>query len=130
MKLTLGEKIKELRKRDLRTQDELAYALGITPPAFYIEKGHSIYNFVSRYTYYVLGFGSLEHVTPEMVESDWSAYFFDVNRPENNLTPPNGKVKGGGFCLWCDVPSAETEDETLENLTPLIKLCDEKLLGK
>jgi len=33
MKLTLGEKIKELRKRDLRTQDELAYALGITPQA-------------------------------------------------------------------------------------------------
>ncbi|MBQ9975144.1 MAG: helix-turn-helix transcriptional regulator [Clostridia bacterium] len=33
MKLTLGEKIKELRKRDSRTQDELAYALGITPQA-------------------------------------------------------------------------------------------------
>ena len=33
MKLTLGEKIKELRKRDGRKQEDLANALGITNQA-------------------------------------------------------------------------------------------------
>ncbi len=33
MKITIGTKIRELRRRDSRTQDELATALGVTAQA-------------------------------------------------------------------------------------------------
>ena len=103
---------------------------GKNPPAFYMEKGHSIYNFIFQYTYYVLGFGSYKGATPEMIESEWNAYVFDPQRPENNPTAPNEKVKGGGYCLWSDTPAAETEEEILENLKPYLHACAKALLGK
>ena len=103
---------------------------GKNPPAFYMEKGHSIYNFIFQYTYYVLGFGSYKCATPEMIESEWNAYVFDPQRPENNPTAPNEKVKGGGYCLWSDTPAAETEEEILENLKPYLHACAKALLGK
>ena len=95
-----------------------------------MEKGHSIYNFIFQYTYYVLGFGSYKGATPEMIESEWNAYVFDPQRPENNPTAPNEKVKGGGYCLWSDTPAAETEEEILENLKPYLHACAKALLGK
>jgi len=103
---------------------------GKNPPSVYLEKGHSIYNFLSRYTYYVVGVGLLEGTTIEKIERDWDAYTFDINNPQNKLAAPNEKIKGGGFCLWSDCPAGETEEEVFEHLTPLIKLCGEKLLGK
>ncbi len=102
---------------------------GKNPPSVYLEKGHSIYNFISRYTYYVVGVGLLEGTTIE-IERDWDAYTFDIKDPQNKLPSPNEKIKGGGFCLWSDCPGGETEDELFEHLTPLIKLCAKKLLGK
>ena len=65
-----------------------------------------------------------------MIESEWNAYVFDPQRPENNPTAPNEKVKGGGYCLWSDTPAAETEEEILENLKPYLHACAKALLGK
>lgn len=96
---------------------------GKNPPSLYMEKGHSIYNFSAKYTYYVLGFAFRSGTTPEDIESEWSAYTFDPNNDDFNVTPPNDKVKGGGFCLWSDTPNAETEDEILEHLKPYLKAC-------
>lgn len=98
--------------------------------AFYMEKGHNVYNFIYLYTYYVLGFGSYKKKTPEMIESEWNAYAFDPDKPENNPAYPNEKVKGGGYCLWSDTPAAETEDEVLEHLRPFLKACSKALLGE
>ncbi len=95
----------------------------------YLERGHKVYNFISQYTYYVLGFGSKYGTTPEILERDWSAYFFDPEKPENDPTAPDPRILGGGYCLWSDSPAAETEDEILEHLKPYIKACGRKLLG-
>ena len=96
---------------------------------FYLDQGHNIYNFISYYNYYTLGFGSKDNVTPQMLEAEWNAYVFDPKLPENNPSAPDSRVKGGGFCLWCDTPAAETEDEILEHIKPYITACGKKLLG-
>lgn len=93
----------------------------------YLNRGHKVYNFTSYYTYYVLGFGSKNGVTPEMLEAEWNAYVFDHKTPENNPPAPDPRVLGGGFCLWCDTPAAETEDEVMEHITPYIRVCGRKM---
>lgn len=95
----------------------------------YLDRGHKVYNFISKYTYYVLGFGSKYGTTPDILERDWSAYFFDPENAENNPTAPDPRVLGGGYCLWSDTPAAETEDEILEHLKPFIRACGRKLIG-
>lgn len=103
---------------------------------FYIDKGHSLYNFTRLYTYYTLyPDRAPSYATPEAIMSEWNPYLFAPNNsscqtddsnsyifppfnPENKLDAPNDKVKGAGFCLWCDTPNAETEDELLEHLRP------------
>ncbi len=93
----------------------------------YLDRGHKVYNFISQYVYYVLGFGSKYGTTPEILENEWSAYFFDPNDPENNPSAPDPRILGGGYCLWSDSPASETEDELLENLKPYIYACGKKM---
>ena len=94
----------------------------------YLDRGHKVYNFISPYVYYVVGFGGAKYgTTPEILERDWSAYFFDPENPKNNLTAPDDRVLGGGYCLWSDSPASESEDELLENLKPYIHACGKKL---
>ena len=94
----------------------------------YLDRGHKVYNFISPYVYYVVGFGGAKYgTTPEILERDWSAYFFDPENPENNLTAPDERVLGGGYCLWSDSPASENEDELLENLKPYIYACGKKM---
>ncbi len=93
----------------------------------YLDRGHKVYNFISQYTYYVLGFGSKYGTTPEILENEWSAYFFDPQTPENNPSAPDSRILGGGYCLWSDSPAAETEDEILDHIKPYIRACGKKL---
>lgn len=95
----------------------------------YLDRGHKVYNLISTYVYYVLGFGPWHGATPEMVANEWNAYRFDPHVPENNPAAPNDMVMGGGFCLWSDTPAAETEEEVLEHIKPYITACGTKLLG-
>ena len=97
----------------------------------YLDRGHKVYNFISPCVYYVVGFGGAKYgTTPEILERDWSAYYFDRDVPENNLPAPDERVLGGGYCLWSDSPASETEDEVLEHILPYIKACGAKLCGK
>ncbi|MBQ8689855.1 MAG: hypothetical protein IJ515_05790 [Clostridia bacterium] len=101
---------------------------------FYIDKGHNVYNFARLYTYYTLYPDKApSYVTPEAIMKEWNPYIFAPKNsecttdntyifppfmPGNIISAPNEKVKGAGFCLWTDCPSAETEDEILENMRP------------
>ncbi|MBE6589238.1 MAG: hypothetical protein E7643_03590 [Ruminococcaceae bacterium] len=96
----------------------------------YLDRGHKVLNFISHYTYYVLGFGSYHGVSAENLEKEWNAYLFDMEHPENNPTAPDARVLGGGYCLWSDTPAAETEDEVLAHLRPFIEAAGRRLLGK
>ncbi|MBO5285842.1 MAG: family 20 glycosylhydrolase [Clostridia bacterium] len=94
---------------------------------YYLEKGHKLYNFTNKYTYYVLGKGFNSGYTVEQIDKEWNAYVFDGNEPKNNPVAPDNRVLGGGFCLWSDTPNAETEDELLENMRPYFTVCAKKL---
>lgn len=97
----------------------------------YLDRGHKVYNFISQYTYYVLGWGGSKYgTTPEILERDWSAYFFDSENTQNNPPAPDPRILGGGYCLWSDTPAAETEDEIMEHVLPYIRACGRKLCGK
>ena len=95
----------------------------------YLEHGHKVLNFISYYTYYVVGIGSYYGVPAEQVEREWDAYLFDQDTPENNPTAPHEGVLGGGYCLWSDLPARETEDEVFAHVLPFIKAIGKKLLG-
>lgn len=94
----------------------------------YISKGYNIYNYLNFYTYYVLGFGMKSGITPSQLKSDWNAYVFDSPQKQVRVDPKEFTVRGGAFCLWCDKPSAENEDEILKNITPYL-LASGKALG-
>ena len=95
----------------------------------YLNHGHKVLNFVSHYTYYVLGFGSYHGVPADRLEREWNIYLFDMDCPENNPVAPDPRVIGGGYCLWSDMPAAESEDEVLENVKPFIMACGRALCG-
>ena len=115
---------------------------------FYLERGHNLYNFARPYTYYTMypnGRPS-SYVTPEAIMKEWTPYLFAANNsecdpgnsdyifpkfnPGNEITAPNERIKGAGFCLWCDCPSAETEDELLEHTRPYFTAIAKKALGE
>ena len=84
-------------------------------------------NFISYYTYYVVGMGPRYGVPADVVEREWDAYLFDKDVPENNPEAPHDGVIGGGYCLWSDIPAKETEDEVFANILPYIKAIGKKL---
>ena len=94
----------------------------------YLDRGHKVYNFISPCVYYVVGFGGAKYgTTPEILERDWNAYYFDTEKPENNPPAPDPRILGGGYCLWSDSPASETEDEVMKNILPYIRACGKKL---
>lgn len=120
---------------------------GEATASFYIERGHNIYNYARLYNYYTLYPAGRKpaYVTPEIIMKEWTPYVFapinsecdDGNTyifPKPNLgnliEAPNERVKGAGFCLWCDTPSAETEDELLEHILPYLTAFAKKASGK
>lgn len=114
---------------------------------FYLDRGHNIYNFARPYTYYTLYPDKKppSYVTPEAIMKEWTPYVFsskdsecaDPNntyifppfREGNVIDAPNKRVKGAGFCLWTDCPSAETEDELLEHIRPYFTAIAKKASG-
>ena len=112
---------------------------------FYLDHGHNIYNFARLYTYYTLYPGrTRSYVTPEIIMKEWNPYVFAPNNSEatvnnsyifpplkeGNIIPvPDERVKGAGFCLWCDTPAAETEDELLDHIRPYFTAIARKASG-
>ena len=98
--------------------------------AFYIEKGHNVYNFAAPYVYYTLyPDRAPTRKAPEEIMKEWNAYIFDDVNPENVIKAPDSKVKGAGFCLWTDTPNAASEDELLENMRPYFTAFVKKAIG-
>lgn len=114
---------------------------------YYIDRGHNLYNFARPYTYYTLyPIGrNPSYVTPEAIMKEWDPYLFAADNSEcdpgnsgyifppfregNRITAPNEKVKGAGFCLWCDTPGAETQEELLEHIRPYFTAIAKKARG-
>ena len=119
---------------------------GLGTAQFYIDRGHNLYNFARLYTYYTLYPDSNpSFATPEAIMKEWNPYVFAPNNSEcttanthifppfregNIVKAPNERIKGAGFCLWCDTPAAETEDELLEHIRPYFTAVAKKSLGE
>lgn len=86
----------------------------------YLDEGYKIYNLLNYYTYYILGTGMKNGITPEILENEWNAYVFD--KADAGITVANGSknILGAAFCLWCDAPAAETPEEILKHITPYL----------
>ena len=119
---------------------------GESTAKFYIDRGHNVYNFARAYTYYTMYPNGRKpsYVTPEAIIKEWSPYVFAPNNSEcddggayifppfkegNVIDAPNDKVKGAGFCLWCDTPAAETEEELLMHIRPYFTALAKKSNG-
>ena len=99
--------------------------------AFYINKGHGVYNFAAPYTYYTLYPDKAPtKKAPDEIIAEWTPYVFDDVNPKNVIDAPNEKVKGAGMCLWTDTPDAMTEDELLEKMRPHFTAIARKCLGE
>ncbi len=113
---------------------------------FYLDRGHNLYNFARLYTYYTLyPDKNPSYATPEAIMKEWNPYVFAPNNSDctvdnsyifppfkegNIIDAPNAQVKGAGFCLWCDTPAAETEDEILEHIRPYFTAIAKKAMGE
>ena len=98
--------------------------------AFYIDKGHSVYNFAAPYTYYTLyPDRPPTGKTPEEIMAEWSPYVFDAVNPDNVITAPSEKIKGAGMCLWTDTPAVVDEDELLESMREHFTAIARRTLG-
>jgi len=98
---------------------------------FYIDKGHSVYNFAINYTYYTLY--PEKHPcpsTPKEITERWNPYVFDSVNPDNIIKAPHDKVKGAGFCLWTDTPSAASEDTLIDSMHPYFTAVAKKATGE
>lgn len=94
----------------------------------YIDEGYRVYNFINYYTYYVLGFGMKSKITPEQLSSEWNAYSFGTPEKQDRVEPSDTSVLGGGFCVWCDNPSAESADDILKHISPYLFSAGEAML--
>lgn len=91
----------------------------LNSPLTYMQAGHSVYNFVDAYNYYVLKSG-YTNPTVQTV-SAWTVENF------NGYTASQyeGKVKGSAFCLWCDNPAYMSAEDAWSAVTTLL---DNRLL--
>ena len=94
----------------------------------YIDEGYRVYNFINYYTYYVLGFGMKSKITPEQLSSEWNAYSFGTPEKQDRVEPSDTSVLGGGFCVWCDNPSAESAEDILKHISPYLFSAGEAML--
>ena len=98
---------------------------------FYIDKGHTVYNFAAPYTYYTLyPHKPATAKSPEEIMDEWNPHVFDNVNPNNILPPTCDRVKGAGVCLWTDTPSIMTEDEILEGMKPYFTAIAKKSIGE
>ena len=87
---------------------------------------HSVYNYLSDYNYYAMIsdlLGNFPKVTQQQIYEEWSPYIFTDNLTATgkNMSVGNESVKGSAFCIWCDNPDLETEDEVREGVLPLMR---------
>ena len=114
--------------RNIDIEFWMPYANGGKNDAFtYLDEGYRLYNLLNYYTYYVLGFGVRSGVTPDDLRRNWTPYVFDSPTKQVRPDPSLTRIHGAAFCLWCDKPSAETQDEILEHLTPYLYAAGEAM---
>ena len=94
----------------------------------YIDEGYRVYNFINYYTYYVLGFGMKSKISPEQLSAEWNAYSFGTPEKQDRVEPSDTSVLGGGFCVWCDNPSAESAEDILKHISPYLFSAGEAML--
>lgn len=96
----------------------------------YLNKGYKVYNFLNSYSYYVLGqahtedgSGGYTGCTQQRIYENWNPYIFMPygSGSESNVSVGNANVKGSAFCVWCDNPGAETQEEVKAGILPLLR---------
>lgn len=85
----------------------------------YLSKGHTVYNYLNTYNYYVLKDGvTYSGANPQSIYTEWNPFFFESSTVTGSQAE---KVAGSAFCIWCDNPSYKTRSEILEEVIPLLR---------
>lgn len=77
------------------------------------EAGHTLYNVNENYMYYVLK-EDFEQPNAKEIFENWNAGIFADSRDESAHPYDYGDRLGGAyFCIWCDKPDTQTQEEVL-----------------
>ena len=110
-------------------------------PVSLAENGFSLIGADSSYCYYVLTDDARStppkqylSVNPGSIRSEWSPYTFgrrnDGNIKDGWDLASAGQCRslvGSMFCVWCDCPDVRSDDQIIDELTPLLSAWNEKL---
>lgn len=93
-------------------------------PATYLAGGHGLYNCLNTYNYYVLKDNLVyPGANPDAIVREWSPHRFGSHLLDGDVRT---RVKGSAFCIWCDDPSYQTQDDVMRNVLPILHAYAEK----
>lgn len=110
-------------------------------PVSLAENGFSLIGADSSYCYYVLTDEARStppkkylSVNPESIRSEWSPYAFGKSQDgqvkdgwDLASTGYRHSLAGSMFCVWCDCPDIRSDEQVVDELTPLLTAWNEKL---
>lgn len=93
----------------------------------YLAEGHSIYNCLNTYNYYVLKENLVyPGANPVSIAREWTPFWFGSTQLSGEEC---ARVKGSAFCIWCDNPAYRTETAVMQEVRPLLRAYAEKAWG-
>lgn len=109
---------------------------GLNTVYTYLDNGHNVLNYYNDFNYYVTRFGGFYPCcTYELIYDLWGPYVFKASYDTTttgyvNQAVADGyeltdstqkeKVKGTAFCIWCDQPDYNTEDQIMADLDDIL----------
>ncbi|WP_438433302.1 beta-N-acetylhexosaminidase [Gorillibacterium sp. sgz500922] len=101
----------------------------MAPVQTFLDQGHEVINVNDSFFYYVLGENAgYKYPEAERIYEAWHPGLFpkvsDAQAQEYNRPYP-GQLVGCSFAIWCDTPSAQTEEEVAAGIRePLLAMAE------
>ncbi|MDO5724079.1 MAG: family 20 glycosylhydrolase [Flaviflexus sp.] len=95
----------------------------MAPVSTFLERGHRIINATDRFYYVLPGPNSSYSVHPDperITEIFHPGLFSDHAGRAQDYCPPPPELAGIYVCIWCDDPEAETPEQVLSGIDPLL----------
>lgn len=82
-----------------------------------------VYNYLNYYGYFVVGGHVYPGCDPDIILREWTPFRFSGSADGDIVTSETErrKIAGCGFCIWGDDPSALTEEQIAEQVTPRLR---------
>ncbi|MCQ4209826.1 beta-N-acetylhexosaminidase [Streptomyces longispororuber] len=109
---------------------EVAYwtgkEIGAREPATYLSAGRRMTNFNDEYLYYVLGQpNTFVYPTGQRIYESWTPLVLRGTTPVP--AKYDDQILGGSFAVWCDIASAQTQDQVAQGVRMPLRATAQKL---